>query len=173
MIVTLPPQPLSLYRANTPKFSSTPLSGKGAAIAGGRFNRPGMEALYLSLEPATAVAEYQQDSILPPPLTLCAYEAHLPRLVDLRQLDGSWDALWNDWNDDWRELWFGQHIEPASWVLSDLVRAAGRPGIFFPSLRAPGGTNVVLYPDLLIGHGTIAVHDPGHSLPKDQSSWAP
>ena len=41
------------------RYSSTPLSGAGAARAGGRFNRPGLEALYVSLEVLTAVAEYQ------------------------------------------------------------------------------------------------------------------
>ncbi|WP_205738520.1 RES family NAD+ phosphorylase [Billgrantia endophytica] len=41
------------YRVITPAFAGTPLSGMGAARQGGRFNRPGQEALYLSADDAT------------------------------------------------------------------------------------------------------------------------
>jgi len=37
-----------LYRAHTPRWSFAPLSGAGAAVQGGRFNRKGIEALYLT-----------------------------------------------------------------------------------------------------------------------------
>jgi len=36
------------HRYLTPKWAFLPTSGAGAAIDGGRFNRPGVEALYLS-----------------------------------------------------------------------------------------------------------------------------
>ncbi|MDS1140796.1 RES family NAD+ phosphorylase [Pusillimonas sp. SM2304] len=38
------------YRVITPAYAGTPLSGAGAARQGGRFNRPGQEALYLSTD---------------------------------------------------------------------------------------------------------------------------
>ena len=139
MILVDLPAGQTLYRAHTPKWASQPLSGAGAAMQGGRFNRPGIPALYLSLEIETAAAEYQQTSSLLPPATLCSYVARLSPLVDLRQLRAGapWDPLWQDWREDWRALYFDQHVEPPSWVLSDLVRAQGCTGIIFPSQARP------------------------------------
>ncbi|TIO05675.1 MAG: RES domain-containing protein, partial [Mesorhizobium sp.] len=37
----------------TPKWAFLPTSGAGAAMDGGRFNRPGIEALYLGVHPST------------------------------------------------------------------------------------------------------------------------
>jgi len=166
------PRPVTLYRANTPRYASTPLSGAGAARAGGRFNRPGIDALYLSLELETAVAEYQQTDSLLPPLTLCSYLAQVPPLVDLRRLtEGTWNELWQDWNTDWRSLWFNEHVEPPSWVLSDVVRQAGHCGIIFPSMIRSEGTNLVLFRDLFTPTDGIEVNDPLHVLPKNQASW--
>ena len=42
------------YRFLTPKWSHLPSSGAGAAQNGGRFNRPGVEAVYLAREVETA-----------------------------------------------------------------------------------------------------------------------
>jgi RES domain-containing protein len=50
MILTHLPAGTVLYRALTPRWASRPASGAGAAAKGGRFNREGVEALYLSLE---------------------------------------------------------------------------------------------------------------------------
>jgi hypothetical protein len=62
MILTDLPTGPTLYRAHTPRWADRPLSGTGAALKGGRFNREGIEALYLSLEELTALREYQQTS---------------------------------------------------------------------------------------------------------------
>ena len=51
--------------------------GHGAATHGGRANRTGTLALYLALEPETAVCEYQQLSPLMPPGTLVSYTVRL------------------------------------------------------------------------------------------------
>lgn len=171
MITSQLARPVTLYRANTPRYAYMPLSGAGAAKGGGRFNRRGIEALYVSLELETAVAEYRQTSPLLPPLTLCSYIAELGPLVDVRRVaEGGWDALWQDWNTPWRHL-VAEHIEPPSWVLGDLVRDAGHAGIIFPSTVRAGGTNVVLFLDSFGAADRIDVHDPLHTLPKDQSSW--
>ena len=45
------------YRFLTPKWSHLPSSGAGAAQNGGRFNRPGVEAVYLAREVETAHAD--------------------------------------------------------------------------------------------------------------------
>ena len=60
------------YRVHQPKWSFAPTSAAGARTYGGRANRPGINALYLSLELETALAEYQQlDALLPPGLMEC------------------------------------------------------------------------------------------------------
>ena len=44
-------------RVISPAYAGTPLSGMGAARQGGRFNRPGQEALNRSMAEASALAE--------------------------------------------------------------------------------------------------------------------
>jgi len=51
------PANITLFRAHTPKWASQPTSGAGAALKGGRFNREGVGALYLSLDEITALRE--------------------------------------------------------------------------------------------------------------------
>jgi RES domain-containing protein len=58
------------YRMPTPRWSWAPTSGDGAAGQGGRLNRKGTPALYLSADTQTAIAEYKQASALVPPGTL-------------------------------------------------------------------------------------------------------
>ena len=67
-IVRLGPDEV-FHRFLTPKWAFVPLSGVGAAIDGGRFNRPGVEALYLSRTPQTALEEYRQGASITPPAT--------------------------------------------------------------------------------------------------------
>ncbi|MBV2150074.1 RES family NAD+ phosphorylase [Sphingobium sp. AS12] len=173
MILWALPLGTTLYRAHTPQWASRPLSGAGAAAKGGRFNREGVEALYLSLDDVTALREYQQTSPFLPPCTMVSYAATLTRLVDLRQLHrgAPWDDLWHDWREDWRHLKFDQHIEPPSWVLGDMVLEAGLPGIVFPSLTHERGVNVVVYTGALGDGNLVEVNDPDGRLPKDRSSW--
>lgn len=163
-----------LYRGHTPEWASRPTSGAGAARKGGRFNREGVEALYLSMDAVTALQEYQQTSPFLPPCTICSYTVSLRNLVDLRQLSQGdpWDDLWHSWQEDWRHLRFDLHIEPPTWVLSDMVLAAGHTGIVFPSMVNPGGVNVVVFNERIKGDNRIDVNDPEHRLPIDRSSWA-
>jgi len=131
-----------------------------------------MAALYLAMETETAILEYQQLSTLMPPGTLVAYTVTLSTVVDFRSgLDPAhWDALWSDFYCDWRGLWFDSRIEPPSWVIGDMVYAAGHAGILFPSVVAPEGTNLVVYPDRLES-GNLQVFDPMNALPRSQKSW--
>jgi hypothetical protein len=64
---------VACYRVISPAYAGTPLSGIGAARQGGRFNRPGQEALYLSMDEASALAEYKQDNPWLPPGTICTF----------------------------------------------------------------------------------------------------
>jgi RES domain-containing protein len=68
-----------------PKWSFDPTSGNGAGKFGGRANRPGINALYLSLDVETALSEYQQiDAHLPPGLVV-SYQVHVHRSIASRQ----------------------------------------------------------------------------------------
>ncbi len=159
------------YRIHVPKYSTTPTSGAGAGVHGGRLNRIGVNALYLSLEPETALAEYRQASSLLPPGLIVSYDIAVEPVVDFRNgPSAAFDPLWNDFNCDWRKLYFNEHIEPPTWVIGDLVIAAGAKGIIFKSV-INGGTNVVLYNDSLTAADRLAVYDPLHTLPANQDSW--
>lgn len=164
---------LTAYRMHTPRWASTPLSGEGAAIHGGRANRPGISALYLSLELETAVKEYQQLSPLLPPGTLVAYEVTVEPIVDFRggYAAQSWSPLWELFLGDWRAQWFDQRIEPPSWVLGDEAIEQGAKGILFESSVVPGGHNLVLYTAELGEDDSINPYDPSGALPKNQDSW--
>lgn len=172
MIVTRIDHDFPLFRAHTPQWASQPLSGAGAAKLGGRLNRPGIHALYLATSAETAIAEYQQDDPLMPPLTLVKYLARLSSVVDFRggYVPGEWDPLWQELTCNWRGLLMLDGVEPASWSLGDIVLAAGHCGILFPAQRAVG-TNLVLFVDDLGPDDMIAVHDPALTLPLDRSSW--
>ena len=160
-------------RVLTPKWAHDPVSGAGAALRGGRANRPGVDALYLALDVHTAVAEYQQLSPLMPPGTLVNYEVSFGPVVDFRAgyVRGPWNPLWQDFFCEWRGLVFDQNIEPPSWVLGDLVMAAGAKGILFGSRLVPGGINLVLYTGHLNDADILKPYDPGQFLPKNADSW--
>lgn len=72
-----------LYRALNPVHALEPLSGRGAALHGGRFNPRGMPALYASLSVLTALREASQAGTLQP-TTLVSYEADIGNVFDAR-----------------------------------------------------------------------------------------
>ena len=165
--------PAAAYRMLSPKWATSPMSGAGAALQGGRANRRGMPALYLALETQTAIREYQQASSLLPPGTLVSYAVRLSRVADFSAGYSSrdWDPLWEDFVCDWRELWFNHHIEPPSWVVADQAVAAGAQGILFRSQVAPPGLNLVVYTETLTKDDDLSVYDPQGELPRTQDSW--
>jgi RES domain-containing protein len=75
-----------LFRALNPVYAREPLSGRGAALYGGRFNAKGVPALYASLSPLTALREANQVGSLQPTL-LVSYEAEFERIFDARDMD--------------------------------------------------------------------------------------
>ncbi|WP_265645381.1 RES domain-containing protein [Verminephrobacter aporrectodeae] len=80
MILADLPAGTTLFRAHAPQWASRPTSGAGAAAKGGRFNREGVEALYLSLDEITALREYQQTSSFLPPCTIVLVHRGVVRL---------------------------------------------------------------------------------------------
>jgi RES domain-containing protein len=98
-----------LYRPLNPVYAREPLSGRGASLYGGRFNRKGVDALYTSLDPQTAIREANQVGALQP-TTLVAYRADLAAVFDTQDpgaltergltpealADPAWRARMND-----------------------------------------------------------------------------
>lgn len=72
-----------LFRAINPIYTREPLSGRGAALFGGRFNPKGTPALYTSLTVMTALREANQVGNLQP-TTLVSYDAEIERVFDSR-----------------------------------------------------------------------------------------
>lgn len=160
------------YRYLTPRWSHLPLSGAGAAANGGRFNRPGVEALYLGTEPETALAELRQDATITPPATLATYKV-TDQIADFSGgfVASAWSADWAEWDTDWKYIARIEGRMPPSWLLADGLITAGLRGLLFPSTRRPGGINLVLFCANLTAAEAVVVHDPHGDLPVDQSSW--
>lgn len=72
-----------LYRALNPIYARDPLSGRGAELYGGRFNKKGTPALYTSLSVMTAIREANQVGSLQP-TTLVSYETEIEHIFDSR-----------------------------------------------------------------------------------------
>ncbi len=164
------------YRAHDPAWSFTPLSGAGAAIAGGRFNRKGEPTLYLSRDIMTSFGECTQGFTKRlQPLTMCEYDIDCDPVADMRDdhtrlaCDVSIDDLGCPWM-----TWLLSGKQAPSWRAADRMKAAGYAGLIVRSF-APGATaenlNVVLWhwgPNLPT---KVQVYDPSGCLPKNQLSW--
>ena len=70
------------FRAHHPKWSYAPTSGEGARLYGGRFNKRGQEALYLSLTYEGAYHEAAGGGTMPSPMTLVSYLLDVEPLLD-------------------------------------------------------------------------------------------
>lgn len=138
------------YRAHRPEWAMSPVSGEGARLHGGRFNRPGVAALYLGLKFETALLEANQgfDNKLEP-TTIVQYDIDCEDIVDLTQASERrrWDAPPRVLQCGWLELSHKGKPVP-SWDLADRLIKAGIAGILVQSF-APGAkakdVNLVLW----------------------------
>lgn len=161
------------FRAHDPAWSFTPISGKGAAISGGRFNRKGEPALYLSLDIVTAVGECTQGfSHRMQPLTICEYDVDCADIADLRG-DPGLGFTRADLACGWLALQLAGKVAPSQRIAAAL-RAEGFAGALVPSF-VPGASaahvNLVLWRWGADPPHAVRVHDPAGRLPVDQSSW--
>lgn len=164
------------YRAHDPAWSFTPLSGAGAALTGGRFNRKGEPTLYLSLDVMTSFGECTQGfTNRLQPLTMCEYDVDCDRIADLR--DDAARATHGVVRDELGCAWLGFQVagkQAPSWRVADQMKASSHAGILVPSF-VPGATdanvNLMLWrwgPDL---PRKVNVYDPSGRLPQNQLSW--
>ena len=159
------------WRVLAPKWAHDPLTGAGAARLGGRFNPPGMPALYMSEEFVTAVAEYEQDLGIRPG-TLCAYDVISERIVDLADAR-TLETLGVDaaaLRAPWKQIAFVEKRLPPTWPLAERLRAEGINGARVPSVRSIG-LNLVLWRWNVQGAASVAALDPLRDLPANRSSW--
>jgi len=138
-----------LYRALNPIHAREPMSGRGAALYGGRFNRKGTPALYTSLSVMTALREANQVGNLQP-TTLVSYDADIGNIFDGR----ADDALRAEGMDAaaladpaWRDRMKAKGEAPTQ-AFARRLAAAGHHGLLVRSF-APGATgddfNLVLW----------------------------
>jgi RES domain-containing protein len=164
------------YRAHDPRWSFKPLSGDGAAVHGGRFNPKGTPALYVALDPITAIKEAAQGFARKfEPCVLCTYQIDCEDVMDLRGEKERHAAGVSE--EDMACPWFtdaAARREPASWRLARRLIAGGAAGLIAPSFvreADAGDVNIVLWDR---GDGLphkVVVFDPSGRLPKNQLSW--
>ncbi len=143
------PQP-PLYRALNPVYARDPLSGKGAALNGGRFNRRGRAALYTALSAVGAVDEANQAGRPFEPVTLVCYTGRIGPCLDGTDLAhlaamGLTAALLAA--DDWRLQMRARGLSGAQVACERLI-TLGYHGLIAPSFApgaAPGARNLVLW----------------------------
>lgn len=139
----------TLFRALNPNFAREPLSGRGAELHGGRFNRKGTPALYMSLSVMTALREANQVGSLQP-TALVSYEAEIETVFDCRdevalQAEGMDAAALADmtWRDQMKATG-----EARTQAFARRLAAAGYHGLLVKSFAA-GATgddfNLVLW----------------------------
>lgn len=140
---------------------------------GGRFNRPGVEALYLSLEPESALAEYRQGASITPPATLVAYRLDIDGIIDFSGgYDPTiWPAVWAEAGCDWKHIARIERRDPPTWLIADGLIRNGVRGLLFRSFRSAVGTNLVLFSANLGPDCRVEPHDPAGKLPWNRSSW--
>jgi RES domain-containing protein len=152
------------------------MSGEGAPIHGGRFNPKGTPALYVALDPMTAVKESAQGFARKfEPCVLCTYEIDCEDVVDLRNtaLRQIGDAP----EEDMACAWFAEAAagrEPASWRLARRLMGEGAAGLLVPSYASaatPNDVNLVLWRWSARRPHKVSVFDPSGRLPKNQLSW--
>ncbi|HEX6861053.1 MAG TPA: RES domain-containing protein [Caulobacteraceae bacterium] len=154
------------WRILSPRWAHAPLSGEGAARLGGRWNPPGVKALYLSAELETAVAEYQQE-LNTRPGTFVAYDvagARVASIVEPRRLrEVGLEA--GDAVAPWKEIAWVRKQTPAGWALFDKLEGRA-DGLLVPSAQRVGGVNLVLWRWNETGGPTVSHHDPREELPR-------
>jgi RES domain-containing protein len=164
------------YRAHNPRWAFAPDSGLGAASTGGRFNLPGMPALYTSRRFETAWLEAQQAfPFKAQPMTLCAYELDCEDILDLTDAEilAALGITPADLACPWKDL-STRGIKPPTWQITERLVTSGTAGVIVPSFaKGAGATDIkVVFWDWAPNPPhQVRVIDDDQRLPKDTRSW--
>lgn len=160
-----------VYRAHNPEWSWDPLSGAGAKLYGGRFNRRGIPALYTSLDVLVAIREASPLGAPFHPLTLCQYRIDCEHIFDTRDPKAmkrervSKDEL----NcPSWNEQMLDGKV-PASQHLANRLLARNYAGMLVRSFArgaGPNDMNLVLWKWTKRRPHKVTLFDPNHRLPR-------
>ncbi|EEE48208.1 RES domain protein (plasmid) [Labrenzia sp. THAF191b] len=138
-----------LYRALNPVYAREPMSGRGAALYGGRFNPKGVPALYTSTSVLTALREANQVGDLQP-TTLVCYRAEIEMVFDTTDRAALEAVGLNEValaDPAWRDQMKTRGQARTQRFASDLV-TAGYNGLLVRSFAkgaGPGDMNLVLW----------------------------
>lgn len=140
------------------------ISGSGASYNGGRWNPPGVKAIYASLDPVTAVKESYQEFLKYGfkvqhirPRVMAGVKLNVKCLLDLtdggirRKLDFSLGDLTGE---DWHAIQSGGD-ESWTQAIGRGALLAGFEGLLAPSARDRNGKNVVIFPDNLASTSAV------------------
>ena len=160
-----------VYRAHNPEWSWDPLSGLGAKLYGGRFNRRGVSALYTSLDVLVAIREASPLGSPFHPLTLCQYRVDCENIFDTRDPKAMKREKVSEEElecPSWNEQMLDGKI-PASQQLADRLLACDYAGILVRSFArgaGPNDMNLVLWKWTKRRPHKLTLFDPDHRLPK-------
>jgi hypothetical protein len=112
----------------SPRRQHAPLSGDGAARAGGRWNPRGVPALYFSADHGTAIAEHMQGGLIHPG-RLAPFDVENAAILDLTDVAIRTSLAVDDalLYLPWRHARGIARRIPDSGAFADAATAAGRP----------------------------------------------
>lgn len=159
---------LTTYRSASPKYANERdlITGEGSRQHGGRWNPPGVAAIYSSLTPETAMAEalaharyygFPIQSVMP--RTFIALHLQLQRVLDLskakvrKKLGISKPRLVKT---DWRAE-MDLHQVPVTQAIGQAAFEAGIEALIVPSAADPAERNLVVFPDCLLKGSSMTV----------------
>ncbi|MDP2361200.1 MAG: RES family NAD+ phosphorylase [bacterium] len=149
------------------------LSGHGASCYGGRWNPPGMRAVYVSLSPVTAVKEAYQlflrngiSAAQIRPRVLAGLHLRVQRLLDLTDTSVRRRVGFRlrDLLEEWAAI---QHQggEAGTQSVGRCAFELGFEGLLAPSVQDPHGSNLVVFPERLLPGSELLVMAAGDLPP--------
>ncbi|MEZ6094372.1 MAG: RES family NAD+ phosphorylase [Pirellulaceae bacterium] len=155
------------------------LSGKGAAKYGGRWNKPGIVAIYGSTDVLTATLEAYQQFVAfgfslsaIKPRVMAGIHVHVQFVLDLSKATNRRKIGFNRnelLTEDWQAI---QSTGVESWTqaIGRGAMQAGFEGLLVPSAQNRNGTNLVVFPGKLRETSSLKVLAKSE-LPPHPRSW--